>query len=79
MYDPPAYLWALIIAGTSAIAVATCVALYGGAMRAGLGRRHAALLTVPLLFAVHITSVSALARAPRILLPARAPLAAAAE
>ena len=33
MYDPPAYLWALIIAGTSAIAVATCVALYGGAMR----------------------------------------------
>ena len=44
MYDPPAYLWALIIAGTSAIAVATCVALYGGVMRAGLGRRRAALL-----------------------------------
>jgi hypothetical protein len=33
-----------IIAGTSAIAVATCVALYGGAMRADLGRRRAALL-----------------------------------
>jgi hypothetical protein len=45
MYDPPAYLWALIIAGISAIAVATCVALYGGAMRADLGRRRAALLT----------------------------------
>ncbi|MGH3628446.1 MAG: hypothetical protein ACRDRL_13550 [Sciscionella sp.] len=44
MYDPPAYLWVLIIAGTSAIAVATCVALYGGAMRANLGRRRAALL-----------------------------------
>ena len=45
MYDPPAYLWAFIITGTSAIAVATCVALYGGAMRADLGRRRAALLT----------------------------------
>jgi len=45
MYDPPAYLWALIIAGTSAIAVATCVALYSGAIRADLGRRRAALLT----------------------------------
>ena len=45
MYDPPVYLWALIIARTSAIAVATCVALYGGAMRADLGRRRAALLT----------------------------------
>jgi hypothetical protein len=44
MYDPPAYLWALIIAGTSAIAVATCVALYGGVMCAGLGRRRATLL-----------------------------------
>lgn len=44
MYDPPAYLWVLIIAGTSAIAAATCVALYGGAMRANLGRRRAALL-----------------------------------
>ena len=44
MYDPPAYLWALIIAGTSAIAVATCVALYGGAISADLGRRRAALL-----------------------------------
>src|SRR6185437_9586454 len=44
MYDPPAYLWALIIAGVAAIAGTTCVVLYGGAARAGLGRRRAALL-----------------------------------
>jgi hypothetical protein len=34
---------------------------------------------VPLLFALHITSVSALVRAPRASLPATAPLAAAAR
>jgi hypothetical protein len=34
---------------------------------------------VPLLFALHITSVSALVRAPRTPLPATAPLAAAAK
>jgi len=44
MYNPPAYLWALIIAGVAAIATTTCVVLYGGALRAGLGRRRAALL-----------------------------------
>jgi hypothetical protein len=44
MYDPPAYLWAITIAGTTAIAAAACVVLYGGAERAGLGRRRAALL-----------------------------------
>ena len=44
MYDPPGYLWAITIAGTTAIAAATCVVLYGGAKRAGLGRRRAALL-----------------------------------
>lgn len=44
MYDPPAYLWAITIAGVIAIPAAACVVLYGGAMRAGLGRRHAALL-----------------------------------
>jgi len=44
MYDPPAYLWAITIAGTAAIAVAACIVLYGGAERAGLGRRRAALL-----------------------------------
>jgi hypothetical protein len=44
MYDPPAYLWVIIIAGVAAIAAATCAALYGGAVRAGLGRRRAVLL-----------------------------------
>ena len=44
MYDPPAYLWAIIIAGPAAVAAATCMVLYGGAVRAGLGRRRAALL-----------------------------------
>ena len=44
MYDPPAYLWAITIAGATAIAAAACVVLYGGAERAGLGRRRAALL-----------------------------------
>jgi hypothetical protein len=46
MYDPPAYLWAITIAGPSLIAAAACVALYRGAERAGLDRRRAALLAV---------------------------------
>ena len=44
MYDPPAYLWAIMIAGPTAVAALTCAVLYGGAERAGLGRRRAALL-----------------------------------
>jgi hypothetical protein len=44
MYDPPGYLWAIIIAGPIAVAALTCIALYGGAERAGLGRGRAALL-----------------------------------
>jgi hypothetical protein len=44
MYDPPGYLWAITIAGVIAIPAATCLVLYGGAMRAGLGRGRAALL-----------------------------------
>ena len=44
MYDPPAYIWAITIAGPTAIAATTCAALYGGAERTGLGRRRAALL-----------------------------------
>ena len=44
MYDPPSYLWVMAIAGIIAILAATCVVLYGGAVRAGLGRRRAALL-----------------------------------
>ena len=34
MYDPPGYLWAITIAGITAIPAATCVVLYGGAVRA---------------------------------------------
>jgi len=44
MYDPPDYLWALAIAGIAAMLAATCLVLYGGAMRSGLGRPRAALL-----------------------------------
>ena len=44
MYDPPAYLWAIIIAGPTGVAALTCVVLYGGAVSAGLGLRRAALL-----------------------------------
>jgi hypothetical protein len=44
MYDPPAYLWAITIAGPIAVVALTCIVLYGGARRAGLGRRRAALL-----------------------------------
>jgi hypothetical protein len=44
MYDPPGYLWAITIAGITAIPAATCLVLYGGAVRAGLGRRRAVLL-----------------------------------
>jgi hypothetical protein len=44
MYDPPAYLWAITIAAAVAFPAATCYVLYGGAIRAGLGRRRAGLL-----------------------------------
>ena len=44
MYDPPGYLWAITIAGITAIPAATSLVLYGRAVRAGLGRRRAALL-----------------------------------
>jgi hypothetical protein len=46
MYDPPVYLWAITIAAVTAIPALTCVILYGGAKRAGLGRRRAVLLAV---------------------------------
>src|ERR1022692_3797847 len=46
MYDPPGYVWAITIAGMIAIPALTCVVLYGGAQRGGLGRRRAALLAV---------------------------------
>jgi hypothetical protein len=44
MYDPPGYLWAITIAGIIAIPAATSLVLYGGAVRADLGRTRAALL-----------------------------------
>jgi hypothetical protein len=45
MYDdPPAYLWAITIAGTIAFGAAACAVLYGGAVRADLNRTRAALL-----------------------------------
>jgi hypothetical protein len=44
MYDPPAYIWTITITGVTAIAAATCVVLYSGAVRAGLGRRRAGML-----------------------------------
>jgi hypothetical protein len=44
MYDPPAYLWAITIAGPITVAALTCIVLYDGAVRTGLGRRRAALL-----------------------------------
>src|SRR5947207_1312512 len=132
MYDPPAYVWAITIAGPTAIAALTCIVLYGGAVRAGLGRRRAALLargaarraalrfnafgltdlvvaltlgaltgfgllnvtpssapitelplaliptaTVPLLFALHTTSMRTPARAPRPAPSAAGPLLSA--
>jgi hypothetical protein len=44
MYDPPSFLWVMAIAGIIAILAATCVVLYSGAVRAGLGRSRAGLL-----------------------------------
>jgi hypothetical protein len=44
MYDPPGYLWALTLAGVIGIPALTCVVLYLGAERAGIGRGRAALL-----------------------------------
>src|ERR1700722_16039190 len=45
MYDLPAYLWALTITEVTAFLAVTCIVLYGGAKRAGLGTRRAARLT----------------------------------
>lgn len=44
MYDPPAFVWALTLVGVAGIPALTCVVLYLGARRAGLGRDRAALL-----------------------------------
>ncbi len=44
MYDPPVYLWTIIITGITAIPLAACFVLYNGAKRAGLSQARAALL-----------------------------------
>ena len=84
MYDPPGYLWVIIIAGVTAIPAATCVVLYGGAVRAGLGRRRAALLAgaAAVVLGGWFTASTVSAGhgwAPRTPLPATAPLTAAAR
>jgi hypothetical protein len=42
MYDLPGYIWAAVLVGVIGMPAATSVALYRGAIRAGLGRRRAA-------------------------------------
>jgi hypothetical protein len=77
VYDPPGYLWAIIIAGPTAAAALTITP-----SNAPITQLLLALIptaTVPLLFALYITSVTALVRAPRTRLPATAPLTAAAS
>jgi hypothetical protein len=44
MFDPPAHLWAITVVGVAGTLAFTCVALYVGARRAGLGSGRAALL-----------------------------------
>jgi hypothetical protein len=44
MYNPPAYVWAVILAGTIGVPTLTTIALYRGAAAAGIGRRSALLL-----------------------------------
>jgi hypothetical protein len=46
VYDAPAYIWAITIAEITAFPLATSVVLFGGARRAGLGRRRAALIAI---------------------------------
>jgi hypothetical protein len=63
MYDPPGYLWATTIAAATAIPALTCVVLYGGAKRAGLGPTRAALLAgaAALLFGGWLTASAVIA------------------
>jgi hypothetical protein len=46
MYHAPAYVWLLTIIEISAFPLATSVLLFGGAQRAGLGRRKSALIAI---------------------------------
>jgi hypothetical protein len=46
MYHAPLYIWLFTIAEVTAFPLATSVVLFGGAQRAGLGRRRAALMAI---------------------------------
>jgi hypothetical protein len=46
MYDPPAYIWAITIAGVTAVTLATSAAIHHGALRVGLDRWRAALIAI---------------------------------
>lgn len=46
MYNPPGYVWLSVLIGPAAFLAMVCLALYSGAMQAGLPRRKAALVTV---------------------------------
>jgi hypothetical protein len=41
MYDPPSYVWALVLIGVIGIPAITCLMLYRGAIAAGLSLRTA--------------------------------------
>lgn len=44
MYDAPAYIWAITLAGVIAVPLVTSAAIHSGARRAGLGRSKAAMI-----------------------------------
>jgi hypothetical protein len=46
MYDPPSYVWALVLAGVIGIPAATCAVLYRGAVAAGVGHRATTVVAV---------------------------------
>lgn len=46
MYNPPGYVWVAILIGPLGFLAMLCLVLYGGAIRAGLPRWKAALVTV---------------------------------
>ena len=46
MDNPPGYVWVATLIGPAGFVAMVCLALYGGALRAGLPRRKAALIAV---------------------------------
>ena len=67
MYDPPDYLWAIIIAGITAIPLAACFVLYDGARRSGLSRARAALLAGGAALVLGVQRLAGLRAAPGML------------